>query len=97
MCSILLYVKRIIVYNQRYGRYAFILGAVFIGSNVLAGGLNFYLGSGGWEPVMNLKQDNIVVWCLIFVPYYALTEFTPAVMFALVMQKYGEVTELNRQ
>lgn len=56
MCSILLYVKRIIMFNQRYGRFAFALGIVFIIANVLAGGLNFYLGSGGWEPINKLKQ-----------------------------------------
>ena len=30
-------------------------------------------------------------WCLIFVPYYSLTELAPAITFALVMQKYGEI------
>ena len=51
MCSILLYVKRIMLFNQRYGRFACALGVVFIIANVLAGGLNFYLGSGGWSPI----------------------------------------------
>jgi hypothetical protein len=45
MCSLLLYVKRIIGYNAAYGRSSFFLGAVFIGSNVLAGSFNFYIGS----------------------------------------------------
>ena len=48
MCSLLLYVKRIVAFNEQYGRYAFVLGVVFIVANVLAGSLNFYLGSGGW-------------------------------------------------
>ena len=91
MCSLLLYVKRIILFNHEYGRYAFILGVIFIGSNILAGALNFYLGSGGWVPVLQMKTDNIVKWCFIFIPYYALTEFTPAIIFAIVMNKYGQV------
>ena len=37
MCSLLLYVKRIIMFNQNYGRYAFVLGVVFIAANVQAG------------------------------------------------------------
>ncbi len=45
MCSILLYVKRIIVYNREYGRSAFVLGLVFIGSNLFAGSFNFYIGA----------------------------------------------------
>ncbi len=90
MCSLLLYVKRIMMFNQRYGRFAFALGLVFIISNVIAGGLNFYLGSGGWESIQSLKESYIVIWNLIFIPYYVLTEFVPAIIFAVVMFKYGE-------
>lgn len=92
MCSLLLYVKRIIMFNQRYGRYAFLLGVVFIVSNAVAGGLNFYKGSNyGWQSLENYKSQHQLAWCLIFVPYYSLTEFAPAITFALVMQKYGEI------
>lgn len=91
MCSLLLYVKRIIAFNEQYGRYAFVLGVIFIVGNILAGSLNFYLGSGGWQAVQDLKQNNIFAWCLLFVPYYTITEFAPAIIFGLVMQKYGQV------
>jgi hypothetical protein len=47
MCSLLLYVKRILAFNEQYGRYAFVLGVVFIIANIVAGSLNFYLGNGG--------------------------------------------------
>ena len=90
MCSLLLYVKRIIQFNQRYGRFAFALGVVFIIANVLAGSLNFYLGTGGWLPMQDLKMKNPLLWDLIFLPYYLITEFIPSVVFAVVMQKYGE-------
>lgn len=56
MCSVLLYVKRIMQFNQAYGRYAFVLGLVFFVSNVVSGGTNFYLGSGGWETVVLMKE-----------------------------------------
>jgi len=91
MCSILLYVKRIMQFNQRYGRFAFALGIVFIIANVLAGGLNFYLGTGGWVPIEDLKaRKGPLLWDLIFIPFYLITEFAPSVVFAIVMQKYGE-------
>lgn len=94
MCSLLLYVKRIIMFNQRYGRYAFLLGVVFIVSNAVASGLNFYKGTNtGWRKVDKYKSEHQLAWCLIFVPYYSLTEFAPAITFALVMQKYGEINE----
>lgn len=90
MCSILLYVKRIIHFNQRYGRFAFALGVVFIIANVMAGSLNFYLGSGGYESVRNMKYQNETMWSLIFIPFFIFTEFAPACVFAVVMDKYRE-------
>lgn len=90
MCSILLYVKRIILFNQRYGRFAFALGIVFILANVMAGSVNFYLGSGGYEPISNLKAKNELLWAMIFIPFFIITEFLPAVVFAVVMDKYSE-------
>ena len=82
------------LFNQRYGKFAFVLGVVFIAANILAGGLNFYLGSGGWNAVFDLKRDNILLWSLMFIPYYIATEFIPSITFAIVMQKYGE--EMSR-
>ncbi len=90
MCSLMLYVKRIMQFNQRYGRFAFALGIVFIIANVLAGGLNFYLGTGGWQPIQDLKSRSPVLWDMIFIPFYIITEFAPSVVFAVVMDKYGE-------
>ena len=83
------------MFNERYGRFAFALGVVFIFANVIAGSLNFYLGSGGWQPVYSLKERSIVIWSLIFVPYYIATEFVPAIVFAVVMTRYAEETNRN--
>ena len=88
MCSLLLYVKRIIMFNENYGKHAFILGVVFIIANVVSGGVNFYVGSGGWESIFDIKCNSQFVWCILFIPYYMLTEFAPAITFAIVMQKY---------
>ena len=88
MCSILLYVKRIIMFNRSYGRYAFVLGIVFIVANVLSGSINFVIGSKGFYSIQQWKKDNLFLWCLCFIPFYALTEFLPACTFALVMHKY---------
>lgn len=85
MCSLMLYVKRIIFYDAQYGKYAFILGVVFIVANLLSGGVNFYVGSGGWQTLFNLKCQHTFVWCILFIPYYIVTEFAPAIAFAFVM------------
>ena len=91
MCSILLYVKRIIAFNQRYGRFAFALGIVFILANVLAGSLNFYMGTGdGYAAIRDMKQHNEIMWSMVFIPFYIITEFVPACIFAVVMDKYRE-------
>ncbi len=60
---------------------------------MISGGLNFYFGSGGYETVYDLKCNNVFVWCILFVPFYILTEFAPAISFALVMQKYNEAVQ----
>lgn len=72
------------------------MGIVFIVSNVLAGGLNFYLGNGGWQTLATMKLQNPTLWTILFLPYYGLTEFAPAITFAVVMQKYGEVVTGNQ-
>ena len=40
--------------------------------------------------MQDLKMKNTLLWDLIFLPYYLITEFIPSVVFAVVMQKYGE-------
>lgn len=90
LCSLMLYVKRIMAFNQRYGRFAFFLGLVFVIANVIAGSVNFYMGSGGYQGIMDMKVKNELMWALIFVPFYILTEFLPAIVFAIVMEKYRE-------
>jgi len=93
MCSILLYVKRIIVYSREYGRSAFVLGLVFIGSNIFAGSFNFYIGGMKLTDYLSLKSETPGLWCLMFIPYYILTEFLPAAIFAITMFKYGEIPQ----
>jgi hypothetical protein len=51
VCAILLFVKRIMSFNALYGRFAMLLGIIFIIANVLAASMNFYLGSGGTDKV----------------------------------------------
>jgi len=56
MCSLLLYVKRIIQFNREYGRFAFLLGIVFIGSNLFAGSFNFYIGGQTFSWFIEFKS-----------------------------------------
>jgi len=37
-----------------------------------------------------MKKKTAILWDLVFVPFYLLTEFIPAIVFAIVMEKYGE-------
>jgi len=37
-----------------------------------------------------LKGSNEVLWAMIFIPFYIITEFIPAVVFAIVMDKYSQ-------
>ena len=78
-------------FNAIYGRLAMAVGCVFIVANVASASMNFYLGSGGVDSIDSLKISNIGVWCIIFLPYYTLTEYVPACVFAFVMFKYGEI------
>ena len=71
------------------------LGILFICANIIAGSMNFYLGSGKIDTVDELKRDNVTVWSLIFVPFFVVTEYIPAIAFAFVMQKYSEIDERN--
>jgi hypothetical protein len=59
-------------------------------ANVLAGSVNFYLGSGGYDGIRDMKIKNELMWSLIFIPFYIITELAPSVMFAIVMDKYRE-------
>jgi uncharacterized membrane protein len=51
MCSFLFYVKRIIMFNRNYGRYAFVLGVVLIAANVLSESINFVIGLQGFANI----------------------------------------------
>ena len=77
------------MFNAIYGRYAMLLGVVFIIANVIAASMNFYLGSGGTDDIESLKENSIGVWCIIYLPYYTVTEYIPACTFAFVVFKYG--------
>ena len=97
MCSLLLYVKKIIMFNQNYGKYSFVLGVVFVAANVLSGSINFVIGSQGFIAIQQWKNSNKVLWSLMFIPFYILTEFLPACTFALVMQKYHDIFHPREQ
>jgi membrane protein YqaA with SNARE-associated domain len=84
-------VKRIALFDRRYGTYALILGIIFIVANIIGGSFNFYLGNDGSDRMESLKEESIALWTLIYLPYYIATEYIPALGFALVMRKYGEL------
>ena len=91
-CSIFLYVKRIAIFNEEYGKTVFLEAVVFIVSNVLAGIFNFWMGRG---EVLNLIQyrdhQHLVLFSVILLPYFAVTEYVPAIVFASTVNKFSKV------
>ena len=86
VCSILTYVKRIAIYNARYAIYAKFCGLMLLIGNMMAGSMNLYFGLSGTERFEEMKENGHLIWVLIFFPYYCMTEFLPAVAFAVTMK-----------
>jgi hypothetical protein len=84
-------VKRLMLLNPVYGRFALLVGIVFIGANILACAMYFYIGYGGLTNVIYLKENNQSIWIIIFLPYYILTEFLPAFVYTYALYKYGDL------
>jgi hypothetical protein len=84
----MLYVKRIMTFHAVYGKLSLILGMIFMFANMIQFCMNFYLGSGG---IITVEDLGAGTWSAIFVPFYIFTEVVPAVTFAYVCFKYGEL------
>jgi hypothetical protein len=42
-----------------------------------------------------MRLDHPFWWAALFIPYYSVSEFLPAITFAVVMEKYGEILHPN--
>jgi hypothetical protein len=93
ICSISLYIKKLSVYSASYGKASMVVGIIFLVSNIISAGVNFYLGTNGVWNLMDFKQGNPAIWSLIFVPYYILTEYIPALAFGIAIFRYDEVVQ----
>lgn len=68
------------------------LGVTILIADLLIASYNFYLGSdGSYTNIKALKQDQPGIWALIFIPYYTITEFVPAIGFAFVQARYARL------
>ena len=67
-----------------------IIGIIMVVSGLLSAAMNFYLARGGLQTLEKMKQTNGmgILWVLIVVPFYVLTEFFPAISYAFVIKKY---------
>jgi hypothetical protein len=83
----MLYVKRIIAFNQDYGKFAFVMGIVFIMANAISAIVYFIIGKD-FKAYDQWKSAHLWWWMVVFVPFYTITEFIPAVTFGVVMYKY---------
>jgi hypothetical protein len=91
-CSIFLYVKRIAIFNEEYGKTVFLEASVFIISNVLAGIFNFWMGRGEVLHLIEYRDnEHLFLFAIILLPYFAVTEFIPALVFASTVNKFSKV------
>ena len=82
-CSVFLYVKRIHSLNQVYGRAVAIEAIVFISANVIAGVFNYCMSKGIINDLLFARvDDRMPTFALIMIPYFCVTEFIPALVFA---------------
>ena len=44
------------MFNRIYGKYTMTLGVIFTFSNIVAGSVYFYFGSGGYDTAFRLKN-----------------------------------------
>jgi hypothetical protein len=91
-CSIILYVKRIEAFNAVYGRAVTFEAIVLIGGNIIAGCFNLWLARGELNTLMyDRDNDNMFVFTIILVPYFAVTEFLPSIVIASTLTKFSKV------
>lgn len=92
LCSIILYVKRIEAFNPVYGRAVTFEAVVLIGANVIAGFFNLWLARGGLDTLMyDRDNDELFIFTIILVPYFAVTEFLPSIVIASTLTKFSKV------
>ena len=101
LISIFLYVKRITMHNQIYGRAVMIEAIVFAISNTVAGFFNYYLSKNELGVLLEDRDINHKqpVYASAIIPYFIITEFMPAISFGYTMQVLSRVLsgELNEQ
>ena len=68
-----------------------VLGIVLIFSNLVAAGMNFYLGNSGNEAMDKMKGEKAWEWIIIYFPFYAIAEFLPSMSYSIIMKKISEV------
>ena len=100
--SIFLYVKKITMHNQIYGRAVLIEAIVFAFSNTVAGFFNYYLSKSELGPLLEDRdiEHKEPVYASAMIPYFCVTEFLPAIAFGYTIQVLsrvlsGDVNEEN--
>lgn len=93
-CSIILYVKRIEVFNGVYGRAVLFESIVLISANIIAGFFNLWMARGELDRLIYDRDNNhIVKFTAILVPYFAVTEFLPSIVIASTLTKFSKALD----
>lgn len=65
---------------------------MLIAANVIAGAFNLWLARGELNTLMyDRDNDNMFVFTVILVPYFAVTEFLPSIVIASTLTKFSKV------
>jgi len=100
--SMFLYLKRIMNSNPIYGRAVWVEGITFTVSNIVAGFFNYFLSKKEITDLLDSRNNDssfAPTFGLIMIPYFIVTEFIPAVVFAFTINKFSRVLsgEANEQ
>lgn len=92
-CMLFMYVKKLRELNADYGKIVLIEAAVFIGAMAISGGFCFWLGKGGIKTLIQDDRDrgHAVLYGVLLMPIFILTEFIPALAFAFTISKWGKL------
>jgi hypothetical protein len=81
-CSACLYVKQIVLMNRTYGKAIIYECCIFLTSTTIAGGYNYWLGTGGIFTLIDAHLNNSLAFATFTISYFTLSEYIPALAFA---------------
>ena len=87
-CAFNLQLRRIGIINEYYGRLQQSLAVFLLVAATFSSIINFYFSSDdAYSNFLKMREEQTFIWILLWLPYFFLTEFMPALAFAVVHEK----------